>query len=75
MESPTSSNLSKSVKVPPPTRRERKHLQIILLFLMLLENFEYIPFAYATWSAVLTSSVDPDGSLLSLAYNRYHYCL
>jgi hypothetical protein len=74
MQSPTS-YLTKSDKLPPSTRRERKNLPIIMRFLMSLENFEYIPFADATESAVLTGSVDPGGSLLSLAYNRYHYHL
>jgi hypothetical protein len=77
MQSSTSSSLSKSVKLPPSTRREGKHLPIIMRFLMSLENFEYIPFENVAETAISTATgfVDPRGSLLSLAYNRYHYYL
>jgi hypothetical protein len=48
-----------------------------LLFLMLLENIEYMPFENVAEAAISTASsfVDPRGNLLLLTYNRYHYCL
>jgi hypothetical protein len=76
MQSPTS-YLTKSEKLPPSIRRERKNLPIIMRFLMLLENIEYTLFENISETAISTASgfVNPRGSLLLLSYNRYHYCL
>jgi hypothetical protein len=74
MQSPTS-YLSKSDKLPPSIRRERKNLPIIMLSHMLLENLEYTPFENVAETPISTAFVDPNGSLLSIAYNCYHYHL